>query len=151
MARKITMRGDQAQYIERRAKDMPDDDREIVMEGEHARYREYADVETAKVKAAAAGIAIPDMLATAVAQNYWQRLREAGFVDENCMLLQTTTRQQTWYIAELFAEKLQLVGVKWKPFQDLWNIRNLAQEKKHAQDTGLLPTRHEDIDAVFQD
>ena len=150
MSRRITLRGANALYTERRAKDMPDDDREIVMEGENVRYREFAGAEAAKGKAAT-GIAVPDMLATAVAQNYWQRLRDAGFVDENCMLLQTTTRQQTWYIAELFAEKLQLVGVKWKPFQYLWNIRNLAQEKKHAQDTGVLPTRHKDIDAVFQD
>ena len=150
MSRRITLRGANALYTERRAKDMPDDDREIVMEGENVRYLEFAGAEAAKGKAAT-GIAVPDMLATAVAKNYWQRLRDAGFVDENCMLLQTTTRQQTWYIAELFAEKLQLVGVKWKPFQDLWNIRNLAQEKKHAQDTGVLPTRHKDIDAVFQD
>ena len=42
MARKITMTGDKAQYIENRAKDVVADDREIRMEGEHARYEEHA-------------------------------------------------------------------------------------------------------------
>ena len=42
MARKITMTGDKAQYIENRAKEVVADDREIRMEGEHARYEEHA-------------------------------------------------------------------------------------------------------------
>ena len=36
------MKGDQAQYVERRAPGTPGDDREIVMEGLHARYEESA-------------------------------------------------------------------------------------------------------------
>jgi len=41
MARKIIMTGDEAQYIEHRgANALPDDDREIRMEGLHARYEE---------------------------------------------------------------------------------------------------------------
>ena len=40
MARKIIMTGDEAQYIERRGANSVDDDREIRMEGKHARYEE---------------------------------------------------------------------------------------------------------------
>ena len=42
MPRKITMTGTNAQYIERRTRDVVDDDREIRMEGDHARYEEHA-------------------------------------------------------------------------------------------------------------
>ena len=43
MGRKITMRGKNAQYIERRAADAtPDNEREIIMEGDEAVYQEYA-------------------------------------------------------------------------------------------------------------
>ena len=41
MARKIIMTGDEAQYIEQRAKDAVADDREIRMEGRHARFEEH--------------------------------------------------------------------------------------------------------------
>ncbi len=143
------MKGSYAQYTERRSENVPDDGREIVMEGEHASYREFAGVRTAAAEAPEAEM--PTSLSTDAAQAYWRRLQRAGFVDEHCMLLATTTRQQTWYIAELFAEKLQLGAVKWKPFQDWWRINNLAQEKKHAQDMGLLPARYEEIDKVFED
>lgn len=43
MGRKITMRGMNAQYIEHRAADAaPDNEREIIMEGDEAVYQEYA-------------------------------------------------------------------------------------------------------------
>lgn len=43
MGRKITMRGKNAKYIERRAADAtPDNEREIIMEGDEAVYQEYA-------------------------------------------------------------------------------------------------------------
>ena len=41
MARKIVMTGDEAQYIERRGANSVADDREIRMEGKHARYEEH--------------------------------------------------------------------------------------------------------------
>ena len=42
MARKIVMTGDEAQYIERRGANSVADDREIRMEGRHARYEEHS-------------------------------------------------------------------------------------------------------------
>lgn len=48
MARKIIMTGDEAQYIERRgANAQVDDDREIRMEGQHARYEETSVAQVA--------------------------------------------------------------------------------------------------------
>ena len=93
---------------------------------------------------------LPDVLATGMAMKYWKRLQKAGFVDEHYQLSPTTTRKQAMYIADVFSDKLQMRS-KWKPFQELWHINNLAQEKWEMQETGKSPTRSEDIDKIFVD
>ena len=93
---------------------------------------------------------IPDELGTDEARTYWQRLHERGFVDADCLLMPSTTRKQAMLIAELFAERLHLKA-KWKPFEALWGIRNLAQEKWDIQQTGSLPARYKEIEAVFDE
>ena len=93
---------------------------------------------------------LPDVLATGMAMKYWQRLQKAGFVDEHYQLSATTTRKQAMYIADVFTDKLQMRS-KWKPFQELWHINNLAQEKWEMQDTGKSPARSEDIEKIFAD
>ena len=92
----------------------------------------------------------PSPLMTDGARKYWQRLQQAHFVDADCRLLPDTTRKQAMYIADLFADKLRLTS-KWKPFQDLWGINNLAQEKWEVQQTGTLPSRYYEIDKIFED
>ena len=93
---------------------------------------------------------LPDVLATGMAMKYWKGLQKAGFVDETFQLSPTTTRKQAMYIADVFSDKLQMRS-KWKPFQELWHINNLAQEKWEMQETGKSPARSEDIDKVFVD
>ena len=93
---------------------------------------------------------LPDVLATGMAMKYWKRLQKAGFVDEHYQLSATTTRKQAMYIADVFSDKLQMRS-KWKPFQELWHINNLAQEKWEMQETGKSPARSEDIDKIFAD
>ena len=39
----------------------------------------------------------------------------------------------------------------YKPFQELWHINNLAQEKWEMQETGKSPARSEEIDKIFED
>lgn len=92
---------------------------------------------------------LPDVLATGIAINYWKGLQKAGFVDECYQLLPTTSRKQAMYIADVFSDKLQMRS-KWKPFQELWHINNLAQEKWDMQETGKSPARSEEIDKVFE-
>jgi len=89
-------------------------------------------------------------LASEEAMRYWKRLQEAGFVDERCQLKQDTTRKQAMYIAEVFAERLG-IGSKWKTFERLWGISNLAQEKWDMQETGTTPSRSVEIDRIFED
>ena len=93
---------------------------------------------------------LPDVLATGMAMKYWKRLQKAGFVDEHYQLSPTTTRKQAMYIADVFSDKLQMRS-KWKPFQELWHINNLAQEKWEMQETGKSPARSEEIDKIFED
>ena len=81
---------------------------------------------------------------------YWKRLQQKGFVDADCHLLPETTRKQAMYIAEVFAERLG-IGSKWKTFERLWGISNLAQEKWDFQQTGTLPSRSKEIDRIFED
>ena len=91
---------------------------------------------------------IQDPLSSDKAEGYWQRLEEKGFVDRAHRLLPSTTRQQAMYIAEAFAEKLRLKA-KWKPFENLWGIKNLAQEKWSFLETGNAISRSEEIDEIF--
>ena len=93
---------------------------------------------------------LPDVLATGMARKYWTGLQAAGFVDATYQLSPTTTRKQAMYIADVFSDKLQMRS-KWKPFQELWHINNLAQEKWEMQETGKAPARSEEIDAIFGD
>ena len=89
-------------------------------------------------------------LASEEAKKYWIRLQKAGFVNADCQLLSSTTRKQAMYIADVFSDQLN-IKPKWKTFESLWNINNLAQEKWKCQETGKLYPRSKEIDAIFED
>ena len=93
---------------------------------------------------------LPACLTTDKAMNYWRQLMEAGFVDEHCQRCKGVSRQIAMYIADCMADALKLPH-RWKPFEQLWNINHLAQEKKRMQDTGIRPQRHEEIDKIFNE
>jgi hypothetical protein len=89
-------------------------------------------------------------LETNEANKYWQRLVKAGFVDDKHELMPETTRKQAMCIAEVFARKFGIKS-KWKTFEQLWGISNLAQEKWDMQETGSMPSRSKEIDKIFMD
>lgn len=99
-------------------------------------------------KEAEENASLPEVLAIGEAMKFWERLQEAGFVDEKCQLTPNTTRKQAMYIADMFSERLQMRS-KWKAFQDLWHINNLAQEKWEMQETGKVPVRSREIETIF--
>ena len=80
---------------------------------------------------------------------YWKQLEKAGFVDRNHKLLPETSRQQAAYIADYFADTIGLKP-KWKYFEQLWDIKNLAQEKYKYQEKGITPKRSKEIDDIFE-
>ena len=94
--------------------------------------------------------AIPEVLSTKVALRYWERLQKKGFVDEHFRLMEGVSRKQAMYIADLFAEHIGLTS-RWKHFQELWQMKNLAQEKWDMQQTGNIPPRAKEIEEVFKD
>lgn len=84
------------------------------------------------------------------ADKYWARLQGGGFTDAGHHLAPQTTRAQAAYIADCFADKLGIRS-KWKTFERLWGIKNLAQEKWKMQETGKEPSRSREIRAIFSD
>lgn len=93
---------------------------------------------------------LPSELETPRAQELWQKLRLAGFVSEDSyMLTSGVSANQAAYIADRMADRLELKRGKWKIFQQLWGIRNMAQLAGSWQQTGKLPPRHKEIDAMI--
>ena len=89
-------------------------------------------------------------LLTAEAQVLWQRLRDAGLiVADGYALAEGVSANQAAYIADRMAEKLH-IKKKWKLFQQLWGIANLAQLAGTWQQTGKLPPRSSDIDKLTE-
>ena len=89
-------------------------------------------------------------LLTAEAQLLWQRLRDAGFiVADGYNLAEGVSANQAAYIADRMAEKLH-IKKKWKLFQLLWGIPNLAQLAGTWQQTGKLPPRSSEIDKLMK-
>ena len=89
-------------------------------------------------------------LLTAEAQVLWQRLRDAGFiVADGYALAEGVSANQAAYIADRMAEKLH-IKKKWKLFQQLWGIPNLAQLAGTWQQTGKLPPRSSEIDKLMK-
>ena len=109
--------------------------------------------ETMDVNARAAAIKqteLPAELLTEKAQKYWKRLREAGFiVADGYALAEGVSANQAAFIADCMAGKLRLM-YKWKPFQQLWGIKTLAQLAGTWKDYGKLPPRHEEIERLIQ-
>ena len=90
------------------------------------------------------------VLFTAEAQVLWQRLRDAGFiVADGYALAEGISANQAAYIADRMAEKLQ-IKKKWKLFQQLWGISNLAQLAGSWQQTGKLPPDARRIDDLLK-
>ena len=89
-------------------------------------------------------------LLTAEAQVLWQRLRDTGFiVADGYALAEGVSANQAAYIADRMAERLQ-IKKKWKLFQQLWGIANLAQLAGSWQQTGKLPPRSKEIDELMK-
>lgn len=89
-----------------------------------------------------------NILLSDVAEEYWKRLEEKGFVDSKHRLIPETTRQQAMYIADNFANRLK-IKARWKPFETLWGIKNLAQEKwSHLETDNPIP-RADEIEKCF--
>lgn len=103
-----------------------------------------------KLKSCCHKAATNSILMSEQAMVYWKQLEEHGFVDAEFKLTKSTTRQQAMLIADVFAEKLG-ISSKWKSFERFWGIKNLAQEKYHYQETGIISSREREITNIFKE
>ena len=90
-----------------------------------------------------------NILTSEAAEVYWRRLEEHGFVDSRHRLIAETTRQQAMYIADKFSIVLK-TKTKWKSFETLWGIKNLAQEKWLHMETDNPIPRADVIEKCFR-
>ena len=89
---------------------------------------------------------LPECLKTPEAEAIWERLREAGFiVKDGYGVEEGISNNQAAYIASCMADKLKIKN-RWKTFEQLWNLKNLAQLAGTWKDTGKLPARYKEID-----
>lgn len=92
----------------------------------------------------------PPCLSTPQAEALWQRLRQAGFIQLGGYRPSADiSANQATYIASCMADCLHITP-KWKPFQALWGIRNMAQMAGAWAQTGKLPPRAKDIDRALK-
>ena len=88
---------------------------------------------------------IPQELMTDDANVLWERLRNKGFIKTNSYALaEGISANQATYIADCMAEKLK-IQKKWKVFQQLWGIQNMAQMAGAWKQTGKEPPRSGEI------
>ena len=83
---------------------------------------------------------LPDVLSTPEAMALWQKVQQAGYVDEHYQPL--LSRTQAALLADAMAERLG-IKEKWKVFEGLWN------RKYMRSDYNLALTRKKSLD--FQD
>lgn len=85
---------------------------------------------------------IPEYLRTGKWATAWQRLKEHGFVDENCHRTEKMTGLAAAYIVSHF-EKPDGTS-PWTFFEDFWGLKNMRQTKQ-------LPAKSvkEEIDSIF--
>lgn len=89
-------------------------------------------------------------LLSAEANKIWNRLRKAGFiVVDGYGLAKGISNNQAAYIADSMARKLG-IKKKWKVFEQLWGISNMAQLAGAWQQTGKLPPLASDIDDAIK-
>jgi hypothetical protein len=80
------------------------------------------------------------------AQQIWQKAIEAGFIDGQTW---RGTRPQLALFAEIASEKWGL-KFKWKPFENHFRVKNLAQERKKSKDYYGTIKGGDKIDSLFE-
>lgn len=75
------------------------------------------------------GEELPEVLATPEAMILWQKVQQAGYVDDHFQPL--ISRTQSALLADVMAERLD-IKEKWKVFEALWNRKNMYKDLYYA-------------------
>lgn len=92
---------------------------------------------------------LPYELDTDEAKNLFKKAIDAGLLNDDYTTTEKTkTKTQKALLAEIISEKLGLKN-KWKPFQELWNVEGLAQERYRSKELVGKVRGGEDIEKTF--
>lgn len=100
----------------------------------------------------AAGHCLPDVLGTDDARKYFAQLAALGLMETNerGALIWKGTKKELALTAELMSEKLR-ISQKWKVFERVFNVCNLAQARYRAVEIdGRYGDNEDDIKAIFK-
>ena len=89
---------------------------------------------------------LPEELTTDEAKVLFDRAIDLGFMKEDYSF--NGNKYQMAYFAEIASERLKLTH-KWKPFEKLWQTKNLAQTKREVNERFGKVRRQDDIDKIF--
>ena len=74
---------------------------------------------------------LPEALSTEAAKALWEKVRAAGYVDDDFQ--PTISRSQSALLADAMAVRLG-IKEKWKVFEELWQRRNMYRDYHDAMD-----------------
>lgn len=98
---------------------------------------------------AGASVREPKVLFTGKAVELWEKLRAAGYVDDDYMPIYAKCSQKKFaVIASVMGEILGMEPL-WKPFEELWGIRNLTNKYSQAQIAGYYAGFRKGVVGMF--
>ena len=93
------------------------------------------------------GSAMPEALSTEAAMELWQKVQEAGYVDDRYQ--PAISRTQSAILADEMAMRLG-IKEKWKAFETLWNRRNMYRDYHDALDQRQSLQFRDTLKALFR-
>ena len=90
---------------------------------------------------------LPDVLSTPEAMALWQKVQQAGYVDEHYQPL--LSRTQAALLADAMAERLG-IKEKWKVFEGLWNRKNMYRDYYKALNLQQSLAFQDEIKELFR-
>ena len=104
------------------------------------------DIEKKRISASKVVSTLPTELNIDEAKKYFSNAIKAGFMDNHYQWM--GTRYQAALFAEICSEKLNL-KYKWKPFNDLWDVKYLAQARRESKERFGKVDKEKEIEALF--
>lgn len=89
---------------------------------------------------------LPDELSTPNAMKIWDKAKKASWIKDDYSF--NGTKYQMAYAAEIMGTALNL-KYKWKPFQNLWKCKNLAQTRYESKERIGKVERDKEIEEAF--
>lgn len=101
-------------------------------------------------------VELPPKLSTERAMAMWQRLQQAGYVDEHYQPLRLSRAKSAVLADEMIRllsnenDKLMGIDDKWRPFEILWNRSNMKADHYHALNQVTIADFRKNIRALLE-